>query len=207
MEKRSTDPYVIGDFRIEKRLGAGGMGVVYLARQISLDRPVALKVMGAALTRPTDIRRFRREAQAAARLRHSGIAQVYYVGQEAGVCFMAMEYVDGASLRQIIGRLSKADSTAATIDSVVLVEDPDESGQPMRFDAETEPLEPPDASGAEDEEVLTRQAREIITTTGYMRRCCEIVRDAAVALEHARSAGVVHRDIKPENLMVDHLKL
>src|SRR3954452_11619077 len=63
----------IGDFRIERRLGAGGMGIVYRARQVSLDRTVALKVLGAALTRASDRTRFQREAQAVARLGHPGI--------------------------------------------------------------------------------------------------------------------------------------
>jgi len=60
----------VGDFRIERRLGGGGMGIVYLATQVSLDRPVALKVLGPALGRETDIARFQREAQAVARLNH-----------------------------------------------------------------------------------------------------------------------------------------
>src|SRR3954468_3702289 len=81
---------LVGDFRIERRLGAGGMGIVYQARQVSLDRPVALKVLGQALSRGTDVTRFQREAQAAARLRHPSIAQVYYIGQDRHICYMAM---------------------------------------------------------------------------------------------------------------------
>ncbi len=64
----------LGDFVIERRLGSGGMGVVYQARQVSLDRVVALKVLGDALNRPEDIARFRREAQAVAKLDHPNIA-------------------------------------------------------------------------------------------------------------------------------------
>jgi len=75
----------VGDFRIVRRLGAGGMGIVYEARQISLNRPVALKVLGQALTRSTDVSRFQREAQAAARLKHPGIAQVYSSAR-TGIC-------------------------------------------------------------------------------------------------------------------------
>jgi serine/threonine protein kinase len=60
----------IGDFRIERRIGAGGMGIVYLARQVSLDRPFALKILGGALDRQPAIARFRREAPAIARLSH-----------------------------------------------------------------------------------------------------------------------------------------
>src|SRR5262249_40567093 len=103
----------IGDFRLEKRIGAGGMGIVYKERQLSLDRIVAWKVLGGALSGPADIARFRREAQAAAKLHHPAIAGIYYVGQDAETCYMAIEYIDGASLRQIIDRLT-ATSTADT---------------------------------------------------------------------------------------------
>src|SRR6188472_2668875 len=88
----------IGDFRIQRRLGAGGMGIVYQAQQISLNRSVALKVLGQALTNDSDVTRFQREAQAAARLRHPSIAQVYFIGQDRQICFLAMELVEGLSL-------------------------------------------------------------------------------------------------------------
>ena len=109
----------IGDFRIERRLGAGGMGIVYLARQVSLDRVVALKILGAALTREADIARFQREAQAVARLKHPGITSVYYVGQDRQVCYIAMEYVEGISLRTVIDRLSAVCEPGMTLDSAV----------------------------------------------------------------------------------------
>ena len=106
MSKRRLETDVeVGDFRIEKRLGAGGMGIVYQARQISLNRVVALKVLGAALERPSDIARFQREAQAAARLNHPGIASIYYVGQDDEVCYMAIEFIDGLALRKAIESL------------------------------------------------------------------------------------------------------
>src|SRR5262245_60435623 len=79
----------IGDLKIERRLGSGGMGIVYLARQLSLDRLVALKVLGSALTERTDIARFQREAKAIAKLNHAGIAGVYFVGQDREVCYIA----------------------------------------------------------------------------------------------------------------------
>ena len=65
-----SDAIQIGDFRIERQIGAGGMGIVYLATQLSLNRKVALKVLGQSLTRQSDIARFRREADAAAKLDH-----------------------------------------------------------------------------------------------------------------------------------------
>src|SRR5258708_38220706 len=107
----------IGDFRIERRLGAGGMGIVYQARQISLNRPVALKVLGQALSRGTDVTRFQREAQAAARLRHPSIAQVFYIGQDRHICYMAMELVDGISLRRVLDRLGTTTTAETSLDT------------------------------------------------------------------------------------------
>ena len=90
-----SDPIQIGDFRIERQIGAGGMGIVYLATQVSLNRKVALKVLGQSLTRQSDKQRFQREAQAVAKLNHPNIAKVHYVGQDDRLCYMAMEYTEG----------------------------------------------------------------------------------------------------------------
>src|SRR6516165_10691912 len=114
----------IGDFRIESRLGAGGMGIVYRARQVSLDRVVALKVLGAALTREADRARFQREAQAVAKLNHPGIAGVHFIGQDRHVCYMAMEFIDGLPLREVIERLSAARDQALTIDLALRQDSP-----------------------------------------------------------------------------------
>jgi serine/threonine-protein kinase len=90
----------LGDYRLVKRLGAGGMGSVYLARQISLDRDVALKVMSRELAGKAGfVERFYREARLMARLDHPNIVHCYGVGQEQGWHYLAMEYVDGGSLQ------------------------------------------------------------------------------------------------------------
>src|SRR5262245_27805777 len=128
----------VGDFRIERRLGAGGMGIVYLARQTSLDRLVALKVLGQALSRTTDVKRFQREAQAAARLKHPEIAQVYYIGQDRHVCYLAMELIDGVSLRAALERLGTATSVEASLDTAVTEELGENPVAPIvRFDIPT----------------------------------------------------------------------
>ena len=88
---------------IVELLGAGGMGVVYKARQTGLDRLVALKVLSPKLSGDREfISRFNREAKAMAALSHAGIVQVFDFGQEAGLCFLVMEYVDGLSLRHLM---------------------------------------------------------------------------------------------------------
>jgi hypothetical protein len=84
-------------------LGSGGMGAVYRARQLDLDRDVAVKVLPAGLTEnPVFVERFRREARALARLDHPNIVQVFGSGVSDGLCYIVMEYVDGVTLREAI---------------------------------------------------------------------------------------------------------
>jgi serine/threonine protein kinase len=96
-------PRRLGDYEIEREIGRGGMGVVYLARQLSLNRPVALKVLPSSITRDEkQVRRFQREAEIAARVRHSNIVEVFGLGEQGGDHFYAMEYVDGRTLAEEI---------------------------------------------------------------------------------------------------------
>ena len=92
-------PAEFGHFQLEKELGHGGMGGVYLGRDRMLDRPVGIKVMLKSLgDDPTFVERFQREAQAAARLNHPNIAQIYSFGTEQGMPYIAMELCTGGSL-------------------------------------------------------------------------------------------------------------
>jgi serine/threonine-protein kinase len=101
----------IGHYRIVAELGRGGMGVVYKAHEESLNRFVALKVLGEHLTEdPSHVERFLREAQSAARLNHPNIVQIYAVSQDEGRHYFAMEYVSGQSLQQILRARGTLDS-------------------------------------------------------------------------------------------------
>src|SRR3954451_11328988 len=90
-------------YELHRKLARGGMSDVYLARDQVLDRPVAVKVMFPEYAKdPTFVERFRREAQAAARLHHPHVVSIYAWGEELGTYFIAMEYVEGQSLSEII---------------------------------------------------------------------------------------------------------
>lgn len=92
-------------FRVDRRIATGGMGAVYLGFDTSLNRPVALKTLRPELARdPSFLARFQREAQSQANLVHPHVVQVYFVGEERGVWFMAMQLVDGGSLQDVVDR-------------------------------------------------------------------------------------------------------
>jgi serine/threonine protein kinase len=97
------DSNIIGDYRIVREIGRGGMGVVYEAEQISLDRKVALKVLpNSSRTDPKQIERFRIEGQASAALNHPHIVPVYEIGCDQRVHYYAMQFVDGGSLAALV---------------------------------------------------------------------------------------------------------
>jgi serine/threonine-protein kinase len=95
----------LGDFHVLRRLGEGGMGQVYLAEQISLKRKVALKLLKADLaSNPNALQRFQLEATAVARATHANIVQVYFIGEQDGLHYMALEYVEGRNLRDYLAK-------------------------------------------------------------------------------------------------------
>ena len=99
----ATTRKVIGDFSIVREMGRGGMGIVFEAIQQSLKRRVALKVLGSGISNsPQQLQRFRREAESAARLHHTNIVPVYGIGEEDGIHFYAMQYIDGVPLAEAI---------------------------------------------------------------------------------------------------------
>ncbi|HEV3146619.1 MAG TPA: tetratricopeptide repeat protein [Gemmataceae bacterium] len=171
----------LGDFRIVREIGRGGMGVVYEAEQISLRRRVALKVLPfAAALDAKQLQRFKNEAQAAAHLHHTNIVPVFGVGCERGVHFYAMQFIDGQTLAAMIAGLRAGPATPS----------------PTPKDAATGPYQPtaPIAAASTEHSVRDPAFFRTVVTLGIQ---------AAEALEHAHQLGVIHRDIKPANLLVD----
>ncbi len=102
-ETTASPGAVIGDFLIEKEISRGGMGVVFLARQLSLDRPVALKILQPKFLDDKEyVESFFREARAAGRINHPNVVQAYAVGEENGTFYFAMEYIRGKTMKEIL---------------------------------------------------------------------------------------------------------
>jgi serine/threonine protein kinase/tetratricopeptide (TPR) repeat protein len=176
----------LGDFRILREVGRGGMGVVYEAEQLSLHRHVALKVLPFAGTLdPRQLQRFRNEAQAAACLHHTNIVPVYYVGQDRGVHYYAMQFIEGQTLASLIHQLRQAQAAPA-------------AAPPEGTMAYTPPRGPATESAA-------LQATSATGSRGrdHFRRVAALGVQAAEALEYAHQMGVIHRDVKPANLLLD----
>jgi serine/threonine protein kinase/tetratricopeptide (TPR) repeat protein len=196
----------LGDFRLVRELGRGGMGIVYEAEQIALNRRVALKVLPYAATMdPKQLQRFKNESRAAASLRHEHIVHVYGVGCERGVHYYAMELIEGLTLAQIIAAMHPANrerehpevGTAAYVPTSS-VADLNEAGPRVETTRGPGSVTPATAEIA----ALSTQFSGPKTREFY-RIAARLIADAADALEHAHSLGIVHRDVKPGNLLVD----
>lgn len=110
---------VIGDFIILEEIGRGGMGVVYLAHQISLDRPAGLKILQENYANnPEFVVNFIKEARSAAKLNHPHIVQAYAVNEDEGVFYFAMEYIDGETMKAVL----KRDKVIATDKAVTIIQ-------------------------------------------------------------------------------------
>ncbi len=121
LPRADLDPIALKSLRsagyeILGELGRGGMGVVYLARNLALNRPCALKMILASLHGgSTAVARFRAEAEAVARLRHPGIVQIYHVGEAGGLPFLELEYVSGGSLDRVLDGTPRPPADAARL--------------------------------------------------------------------------------------------
>ena len=200
----------LGDFRIIRELGRGGMGVVYEARQISLGRAVALKVLPfAGMVRGNALQRFQNEVRAAAALDHPNIVSVYSVGEERGVHYYAMQHVHGQTLASVIEQLAELRAenpsrTGASLSQILSVDSALESS-PVEQSANTSHSQ--SGNSTDSTQAHVQAGADTLITSGasgaFFKSLAELGIQAADALQHAHDNGILHRDIKPSNLMVD----
>jgi len=175
----------LGEYRIIREVGRGGMGIVYEVEHIPLGRRVALKVLpSAASLDPRQRQRFQVEAQAAALLHHEHIVPVFGIGCDRGVHYYAMQFIDGRSLAELIRDLQPVPPQNGS-------DEPRTSN--LKPDLKTGPERPtpPRLPGSS---LCNRERCQAAARLGLQ---------AALAIEHAHDVGVIHRDIKPSNLLVD----
>ncbi len=221
----------LGDFDIIRELGRGGMGIVYEARQRSLNRKVALKVLSSGLGMTSKaVIRFRREAETAAKLHHTNIVPVHATGEEDGTHFYAMELVDGPSLNFVIRNMRdqlrgvQPDKHAGTPPQAPIaqhapagVSDSTVAVSPRRaapaasledtatalpdWVAQTMTMEVGGESSGSGTSV-GESSSTITAGNTFFDNIARMIADVADALGYAHSQGVIHRDMKPSNLLL-----
>lgn len=202
----------LGDYRILREVGRGGMGIVYEAEQESLGRRVALKVLPShALLDPRYHPRFQREAKAAAKLHHTNIVPVFGVGEHEGTCYYVMQFIAGLGLDKVLMELKQRASGVASAPRVPPLP-PTQSyhaaadlsaldvAQSLmganRAASVSEPVDAPLPNGR-GSELLSESGRH------YWQSVARLGIQVAEALDYAASQGILHRDIKPSNLLLD----
>jgi serine/threonine protein kinase/tetratricopeptide (TPR) repeat protein len=200
----------LGDFEILGELGRGGMGVVYLARQLSLGRLVALKMLPADLAGDeVALARFRREIRHLARCEHPHIVKVLSSGAFAdGQHYYSMEYVPGCDLEHVWRELSieVPTSEAAQLSSSTWARAVYSASQKQRAHvsrpATVTLAERPTADSIMPPLPEIPLPTDVDDPGGYARRVAMLIRDAASAVQAVHDQQIVHRDVKPANLML-----
>jgi serine/threonine protein kinase/WD40 repeat protein len=211
-------PEQLGEYRILREIGRGGMGVVYEAAQESLGRHVALKILPFHnLMEASHLERFRREARAAAQLHHTNIVPVFGVGEHEGIHFYAMQYIQGQSLDEVIEEVKKLRAAkpgagddpprppSASVAGALLTGELDRASvdgmageahglEPVGLETAKQPARTLAGSSSQ----LTRQP-----DVQYFRSVARLGVQVAEALHYAHRQGILHRDIKPSNLLLD----
>ena len=211
----------IDDYKIIREIGRGGMGIVYEAIHQSLERRVALKVLSSSLLGdPKHIARFRREARAAARLRHSNIVPVFGVGLSEQCHYYVMDLIEGQSLRShmqhSLANISQEPPTMASSDaasnddfsfadnSPTEIQNVQKISQATNRVSSHRPSSTPGTSPASDKRVgLQAVPTPASSSEEYFHWVAKLGADVAEALHYAHQQGVLHRDIKPANLLLD----
>ncbi|HET6879787.1 MAG TPA: protein kinase [Pirellulales bacterium] len=211
-KSKIENPKSLGDFELLREVGRGGMGIVYEARQVSLGRRVAVKVLPAAsLLDARQLQRFQNEARAAAQLNHPHIVDVISVGNDDGVHYFAMRFVEGRTLAELIalasGTRQCAGDTSDAADSHCKLQIAPKcaggSQGKLQNDASESMLDS-DNLRPKTQDLRPKPSGSNPKSKIQNPKSAEWIAQAAEALHHAHASGVVHRDVKPSNLLVDN---
>ncbi len=203
----------IGEYRIIREIGRGGMGVVYEAEHQTLRRRVALKLLPRdAEAHPSSLARFLREARAAGRMHHSNIVSVFEVGVHHDRHFYAMQYIHGQNLDAVIEelrQLRRLERTRQGLDATQpdqVTSDPrGELGRTVAGDLLAGEVRQPREDDAAEPPVSTSSefTKDGNSHEGFFQRVARVGLQVAEALDYAHRHGILHRDIKPSNLILD----
>ena len=197
----------IGDYRILREVGRGGMGVVYEAEQESLRRRVALKVMlPSALVDSRQLARFEREARAAARLHHTNIVPVFGVGRQDALHYFVMQLIDGQGLDRVLSELRRLRGHSGSNGDKSLALSSLLTGRHAAGRSNGDHATPTNmgTDAAQPEEHPHNPISSASDSNSeYYRTVARLTVQAAAALDYANAQGVLHRDVKPANLLLD----
>jgi hypothetical protein len=195
----------LGPFRIVRFISAGGMGEIYEAEQLDLKRRVALKVIRPDKADEQARARFNREREVLAALHQTHIVPVFASGEEHGLQFIAMQYIDGASLGHVVSALKNpetlATGTTKELSLASLAKEIRDSRPKLTASTASQPsVEQTTVERGDD---LGKTAGAVRLTPEYFRSVAEVLANAADALQAAHERGIRHRDLKPSNIMVE----
>jgi serine/threonine protein kinase len=214
-------PERLGEFRIVRRVGEGGMGEVYEAVQESLGRRVAVKIIRQGRVSPDKRERFLREQRVLAQLHQTHIVPIHTAGVEGPLQYFAMPFIDGAPLHHVLRTISRMETSSSGRKTPTLgrlaglaARKNEGSKTPHAAAATSEGQEsqsvdhtldfmPRSAVGEDWPPHGNERPEPLVLSMDYFRSVAEVMADAAEAVQYAHGAGILHRDLKPSNIMVD----